>query len=492
MLAAVPISSIPSISSFTPQLRLILTYIHSNMAATRCTRPGCNNWAVTGSNTCHIHWNSKPKAGTTASEPEQVATVRFVNITDWELWVKADGQALKLELQQLASQVNLQCLSETASALRSGIGCVCDPIALSDGPTNFGGRHYHITIHFDDGVKWIARISRDHVGIPGSPQRERVLLSEVATMNFLRHNTKVSVPAVHDFALAEDGKGVGVNYILMDYVDGQPMRLEEATIEQQERSSMPILSPSIGSLTLEKPEDVGPLIHDDVADFNSTGNLVPLGPFTDATEYYKARIELVTSFICRRQLYARNPADGYLLHRYLADSIVSTPVGSGSSGVHDSRFYLKHMDDKGDQILVDRDFNIVSVIDWEWAQTCPREEAFAAPLGLVEVIPFYEGDNSLSGYEQTFVKILEAKGRGDLADLVRMGRRTQRLDVMIGGDIEDVSFKELFSGYLKLDPAYTEKCPSWEEWKAAMLLKYGGDEDLAKLLQEQAAAEASN
>ena len=32
-------------------------------------------------------------------------------------------------------------------------------------------------------------------------------------------------------------------------------------------------------------------------------------------------------------------------------------------------FYLRHFEDKGDHILVDSDYNITGIIDWEFAST---------------------------------------------------------------------------------------------------------------------------
>lgn len=38
------------------------------------------------------------------------------------------------------------------------------------------------------------------------------------------------------------------------------------------------------------------------------------------------------------------------------------------------------MDDKGDHILID----ITGITDWEWGQTAPKGEAFAASILLLE------------------------------------------------------------------------------------------------------------
>jgi hypothetical protein len=68
-----------------------------------------------------------------------------------------------------------------------------------------------------------------------------------------------------------------------------------------------------------------------------------------------------------------------------------------SSPKQGNHFYLKHPDDKGDHILVNDCSYIVGVIDWKWAQTVSRAEAFCSPCTLWPVAKFYEGSNELAG-----------------------------------------------------------------------------------------------
>ena len=72
-----------------------------------------------------------------------------------------------------------------------------------------GGMNYHIPVCFCDGVEWICRIRRDNVSSPPRDIQNAILLSEVATLDFLA-STKVPVPKVHDYASFGDGNPVGV------------------------------------------------------------------------------------------------------------------------------------------------------------------------------------------------------------------------------------------------------------------------------------------
>jgi hypothetical protein len=100
-------------------------------------------------------------------------------------------------------------------------------------------------------------------------------------------------------------------------------------------------------------------------------------------------------------------------------------------------FYLKHGDEKGDQILVDNEFNITGIIDWEWAQTDSKSAAFNSPIVLLPVTGFYEGADYI--------------GKDEVYWLLKM--------LGIEGD------------------------SNWETWKADALQRYREDHQLKQLLR---------
>jgi hypothetical protein len=95
-------------------------------------------------------------------------------------------------------------------------------------------------------------------------------------------------------------------------------------------------------------------------------------------------------------------------------------------------FYLKHPDDKGDHIFVDDSFNIAGIIDWEWTQTVPSEDAFTSPCMMWLVGRFYERPNELSDEEVRFADIFCERGRDDLAQCVVHSRKVQRFSFAVG------------------------------------------------------------
>src|SRR5690606_16988540 len=101
--------------------------------------------------------------------------------------------------------------------------------------------------------------------------------------------------------------------------------------------------------------------------------LYPYGPFETSAAYYTAWAEQYLALIADGQLYPQFPIEAYLVYRFLQDNAtqLSDP---------EDRFFLKHVDDKGDHIMVDEDLNITGIIDWQMARIVPRREAFALSL----------------------------------------------------------------------------------------------------------------
>jgi len=114
----------------------------------------------------------------------------------------------------------------------------------------------------------------------------------------------------------------------------------------------------------------------------------------------------------------------------------------------DSSFYLKHADDKGDHDLVDEQYRITGIIDWEFASAECRSVAFGSPCMLWLVAAFYEGSNQLSDEERELADMFRRRGREDMAKLVLQGRKHQRFLFFLEGtgppDREE--FASLFQG----------------------------------------------
>jgi hypothetical protein len=147
---------------------------------------------------------------------------------------------------------------------------------------------------------------------------------------------------------------------------------------------------------------------------------------------------------------------------------------------NDAGFFLKHFDDKGDHLLVDEDFNLTGVIDWEFTSAEPKAHAFSSPCMLWPVRDFYDGKNDLSPEETEFANIFERRGRQDMAHLVRDGRKMQRYQFYNGGGVSrnQDEFEALFQGLRASWAAEHDQLEPFQDWKDEALHMYAGDEQL--------------
>ena len=113
--------------------------------------------------------------------------------------------------------------------------------------------------------------------------------------------------------------------------------------------------------------------------------------------------------------------DNYLSHCWCKETVPEL-----LSVNDDSDFFLKHYDDEGDHILVDEDFNITGIIDWEFASTEPKALVFSSSCMLWSVEDFYNGSNELAPEDVESATIFEHCGRRNMADFVRYGWKMQR------------------------------------------------------------------
>ncbi|KAK7513196.1 hypothetical protein IWZ03DRAFT_401420 [Phyllosticta citriasiana] len=277
---------------------------------------------------------------------------------------------------EILAKIDTKALAERATSLRDGMPCTKPPVPHTpETDTVFmGGMNYHIEIHFEDGVVWLARI------------RHKILQSEFATLRFLEQ-TSVPAPKFFDIALQGDNSMPGKSLCWHDATPAQKRKImNQLAGHAIELRKYPF--DSIGSLDQPGTSRVGEFAREVYTDFDKTG-LQALGPFSRLKDYYEA--------------FLRQPVDAYLIHRFLLDLVPKVlPEDNG-----DDKFFLKHVDDKGDHIFIDDDFKITGVIDWEWAHVMPKAIAFNSPMVLMPL---------------AFAQMLEERDSPILAQCVRKGK----------------------------------------------------------------------
>lgn len=388
-------------------------------------------------------------------------------------------------------------LCARASRVRSDAAVPCkidlSPKKLS---AMMGGQNCHAEVVFADGVTWLARFRLSGPVSPPPEVRDYVLRSEAATMEFLQRRTRVPSPRVFDWACESDpANEVGVGYILMEKMGGRPLDWQGATAAQREKVVRQLADimleierypfDRLGSLVATTPTAEPQIQVQGLArhsTFRSGEDDGPPGPFRSSREASRTIVEAHLRMIASGEIgTAENAVDVFLAHRFRLDVLDCAWKSAEDEG---EKFFLKHADDKGDHILVNDDFDIVGVIDWEWCATASREEAFSSPCMMWPVAAFYDGSNGLADEEVLLARVFREKGREDLARCVLDGRRVQRFMFALGpggASHEDRrTFVRLFiglkralnSGQVGEQEGRGKEDEEWEAWKAGALVRW--------------------
>ena len=393
------------------------------------------------------------------------------------------------EIERLRSRINDAAVCKHASSLNGGRSCTIEYSSTIGPGALMGSANYHARIRFHDGSpSWLLRVPRVAsfaVGLPSSLV-EYLVLSEYATLKFLE-TTAVPAPRAFSYGIYGTGTdhGTGVSFILMEELRGTPWTGQgvsggEATENEKAKVWSGLADILIelekhpfskaGSLCLQSSEiEVSAVASDRFL------VLTPAGPFITSTAYYAAFAEQYLELIVDGQLYTEYPINAYLVYRFLKDN--ATQLSSQEENRMTERFYLKHVDDKGDHILVDKQLNITGIIDWQMARIVPRHEAFGPSLVTADMNALCNGKFSLSPSDLVLADMLRRRGLSDLAS-----------------NMTDEKVRRYFWG-LALEPEWTYALPlanailkafgvmeGWSQWKESALKEYETDERLKLLI----------
>lgn len=379
-------------------------------------------------------------------------------------------------ISKLLATINPDTLRARAETLRDGIKCTVNLPFADQAYYNsdiLGGRNYHGTIVFEDGKTWLARFRLPNHNEPPLQEKNFDRRSEFATYLFLA-KTSVPVPEVYDCADDNDPANlVGAGYILLEKLPGKPLAWYEASEEQKDKFSRQLAEiyvnleqhplDGLGRLQLSPTTglpEAGPAFFD----YDSGGNLIPFGPFTCSKDYYKTLIQHQIELVKTREIATSAPIDQYLVYRSLRDSLLPNETGP---------FFLRHVDSRDANFLVDDDYNITGIIDWELAISTCKGSAFQSPLLLYDVGGLSSGDVSPpSEDEMRLSRILrEEKEAVDLSALIEKKLHFQ-LEMVIEAD---PSGREGFEGLLSAwwKAACGAESFDWADWREMMLDVYG-------------------
>ncbi|KAI9752046.1 MAG: hypothetical protein M4579_005774 [Chaenotheca gracillima] len=378
-------------------------------------------------------------------------------------------------ISRLLRTINSDALRNRAKVLRDEKNCTVTLPSADEAYYNFdivGGCNYHASIEFEDGVTWLARFRLPNHNAPQLDERNFDRRSEYATYRFLA-TTAVPVPAVYDVADDEDSANpVGAGYLLLEKLPGKPATWYDATQAQKDSFSRQLADifislekfpfDKLGRLQLAaetRLPEPGPAFFE----YDSRGNITPLGPFAHSKDHYAALIEQRIALISSGEVAISAPLDTYLVCKSLLDNL---PIDDNGP------FYLRHMDSRDANFLVDDDYNITGIIDWELAVLAPKHSAFQAPLLMYDLGDVYDECVSTPSLdEQRFVQILsDEKGRHDIAACA-VRKFYFRLEQCIETDPHDPNFTSVFEGWWRLVKGVGTF--EWGAWRKDALNEYG-------------------
>ncbi|KAI4843019.1 hypothetical protein E4T44_06979 [Aureobasidium sp. EXF-8845] len=382
-------------------------------------------------------------------------------------FLKEYDSAKERHLKALLKKVNLNALRSKASSLHSNVPCYIPAASLEFEQTvpdivldQTGGQNCNLDIRFEDGIVWMVRIRVEEPTVLPRDAQAIISKSEVETLKFLAR-TNIRVPEI--FHHCSDESEIGTPYMLMEKLSGKPLNWVDASTRQKTKIMEQLVDvflelekhpfPATGSLF--EGGLVGPFAQSHM--FVSPSE--SLGPYSTLEESLTSILEHEKEMIMSGEL-ATLATDNYLTHLWRIEHLPSL-----LASVIDDHFYLKHADDKGDHILIDEDYNITGIIDWEFASTETKNSAFSSPCMMWPVQEYYDGSNDLSPEEREFAQMFQGRGRQDMAQMILQGRAWQRFLFFLGsaGTHPCDDFGGLFHGLRRSFEG--ENIGSYEEWR---------------------------
>ncbi|KAK3324822.1 hypothetical protein B0T19DRAFT_465062 [Cercophora scortea] len=394
---------------------------------------------------------------------------------------------INAEIMNLRGQINDAAVCALASSLNSGKSCIIQHSrAFGSGHAIMGCANYHARIVFSDGSpSWLIRVPRVTGFAVGFPTHlaEALIRSEYATLKFLE-TTAVPAPRAFSYGIPSlsTDRDVGVCFLLMEEMPGRPWngQGDRAKVWKGLTEILGELArhpfPMAGSLYVDSLEDT-PFVSTVASDRFVV--LDPWGPFGTAAAYYAGWAEQYLALIADGQLYPQFPVEAYLVYRFLKDA----GAQQLTDPTENELFFLKHVDDKGDHLMVDDEFNITGIIDWQMARIVPRREAFGPSLVSADMRALCGGGNGVLGVDDVALGNALCERRNESPNLANCLRW------------DDEKARRFFWG-LGLEGEWKHALPlaetllrvfgveaGWEEWKQKALADYGDDERLRLLLR---------
>jgi hypothetical protein len=265
---------------------------------------------------------------------------------------------------------------------------------------NMGGLHVVRRLDFQDGTSWVARLQLQTTA--DSPQR---LIHEVCTTRVIREQSAIPVPEIFAYESNCDND-VGVAFMLMEYIPadtamdsfgGYPVHKGKTPPEfkTQFYATMARIQVEIASVRFPQ---IGSVIQCSDGIY-SVGPIPGIGgPFDSAADFFKAWVQKMKFPYNENTIRERTPAE--YVHGII-ESIKEFPLKLSNLAqryrFEEGPFPIVHTDLYKSNVLVDSEYRVQGVIDWENAITAPWEMVeFMKDLSIIPPMmdgPLYHEDS---------------------------------------------------------------------------------------------------
>ena len=351
----------------------------------------------------------------------------------WQDHSYADGRYPKVE--PFLASIKWEALCLCASRSNGNEPCTLDTqIAM-------GGRNVVRILNFTNGARWMARIRLP----PIDQEANRLVQGEVDCIKLVRELTSIPVPEI--YAYSADTDLIGAPFILMESLQGNAaVDLNDHLIHPEHKSSfyrsLAEYQVEISSITFPK---IGSLIRNPDGTYD-VGPLPRLGgPFSTATEYLRAWAKHTPFYGGTNELkeMCGNYGDEILGGVLAFPQRVSELAGRIAVRDH-GPFPLIHPDFFHSNIIVDDNWKVLGVIDWEYAQSAPWETVeFPLTLSICPRsidAPWNYDESGVAKDEDTRAMI---KDRGDYLVMIKEYERSKGEAAILSDILGDQASQDL-------------------------------------------------
>ncbi|KAK1966174.1 hypothetical protein LY78DRAFT_703131 [Colletotrichum sublineola] len=306
----------------------------------------------------------------------------------WTYYDSLQEGPIRSRAELFLTSVDWTSLLMYAARRRNASSCqlLCD--------IGLGYNHMIRIIRFDDGVQWVARLRMPPIGTSDAFENSGETADEVenceySTISLVRQKTNIPIPEVHAIEARRDCE-VKAPFMLMDCLPGNVGMDLGMTIPRPYKQTFlrRLAQIHVQLATVQLPM-IGTIVSRNEDGTYRQGPIRGLGgPFNTATEFFEAWAAKTTFGMTEEELQTTS---GQYADEIIP-SVSSFPrsisnLASRLSARDHGPFPLCHGDFGHNNIVVDDEYHVLGLIDWEASFAGPWEMVGDFPLTLSMVPP---------------------------------------------------------------------------------------------------------